>query len=396
MKRLHSIILFAAIAISSCRQQPVKPNVTIDATYLNTRLIYLSQKMEGHLDQYPPDSLKIPRAIDNDGTLIAKGSRQWTSGFFPGTLWQLAAHTKSQKIMSHARSWSSYVEKEKWDTHTHDLGFKVNSAYGKWNVVEHADEHDDIIVQASKTLIKRYNETVGCIRSWDFNTETWQFPVIIDNMMNLEMLFDATEITGDSIYYNIAKQHAVTTLNNHFRADQSCYHVIDYDPLTGGVRNRHTHQGTNHESAWSRGQAWGLYGFAMAYDRTGDPRFLAKAQAIADYFFNHPNLPEDMIPYWDLDAPNIPNEPRDASAAAVAANGLMKLMKHSPAKKNQYLRWVDTILSTLDTEDYQTEIVPFLLDHSTGSVPGDFEVDRPISYGDYYYVEALLQRLKMT
>jgi len=155
MKRLHSIILFAAIAISSCRQQPVKSNVTIDATYLNTRLIYLSQKMEGHLDQYPPDSLKIPRAIDNDGTLIAKGSRQWTSGFFPGTLWQLAAHTKSQKIMSHARSWSSYVEKEKWDTHTHE------------------------------------------------------------------------EITGDSIYYNIAKQHAMTTLNNHFRVAELSTLPID-------------------------------------------------------------------------------------------------------------------------------------------------------------------------
>ena len=394
--KLLPLIILVVIAITSCQQQKDASNIVIDAGYLTERLDYLTQKMEGHLDQYPPDSLKIPRAIDIDGTLIAKGSRQWTSGFFPGTLWQLAAHSKSQKIISQARSWSSFVEKEKWDTHTHDLGFKVNSAYGKWNIVEPTQEHNDIIVQAAKTLILRYNETVGAIRSWDFGKDRWQYPVIIDNMMNLEMLFDATAITGDSIFDTIAKQHAETTLANHFRSDESSYHVIDYDTLTADIRNRHTHQGINHESAWSRGQAWGLYGFAMAYDRTGDPRFLAKAKAIANFFFTHPNLPEDMIPYWDFDAENIPNEPRDVSAAVIAANGLMKLAQADPKSKTRYLKWVDTILSTLDQEDYQTDIIPFLLGHSTGSVPGKFEVDKPISYGDYYYVEALLQRLAMT
>ncbi len=379
-----------------CQQDKTQTSLSIDATYLNQRLDYLTQKMEKYLEELPVDSLKIPRSIDIDGSLIATKSRQWTSGFFPGTLWQLASHSKSQAIISNATAWSQFVEKEKWDTHTHDVGFKVNSAFGKWNTVQKRQKNDEIIIQASQTLIRRYQDTVGAIRSWDFGKERWQFPVIIDNMMNLEMLFDATDLTGDSIYYHIARQHAVTTLNNHFRPDHSSYHVIDYDTLTGEIRNKHTHQGTHHESAWSRGQAWGLYGFAMAYDRTGDERFLAKAKAIANYIFTHPRLPADMIPYWDYDAPNIPNEPRDVSAAVVAANGLMKLAKHDHTHQTQMIEWVDKIIASLDAEEYQTDKIPYLLDHSTGSVPGNFEVDKPLAYADYYYIEALLQRLEWT
>ncbi|MEO0338584.1 MAG: glucuronyl hydrolase, partial [Bacteroidota bacterium] len=255
------------------------------------------------------------------------------------------------------------------------------------------EEYKQIIVEASNTLIKRYNEEVGAIRSWDFNKEVWQFPVIIDNMMNLEMLFAATQYTGDSVYYDIAYQHAMTTIDNHFREDHSTYHVIDYDTLSGKVRNRHTHQGAAHESAWARGQAWGLYGYTMAYGITKEPKFLETAKNIAQLFFEHPNMPDDKVPYWDFDAPNIPNEPRDASAAAIAASAMLELLEYDPAQKEQYLEWVDTILQTLGDEDYQSDTTPYILEHSVGSVPGDSEVDVPLTYADYYYVEALLRRL---
>lgn len=394
MKNL--IFVLVIIAASSCKPTPPTPRpVEIDAHYLDARLTLLSDKMVNYLQDLPIDSLHIPRSIDPDGQLIAKNSRQWTSGFFPGTLWQLAAHSKNQKILSDARAWSAFIEKEKWDDHTHDLGFKVNSTFGKWNNVEHKEENNAIIVQAAKTLMQRYNPTVGAIKSWDWGKDRWQYPVIIDNMMNLEMLFDATNISGDSIFYDIAKQHAETTLANHFRPDHSSYHVIDYDTLTGAVINKLTHQGFSHESAWSRGQAWGMYGFAMAYDRTGDKRFLDLAIEIANFVFTHPNLPEDMIPYWDYNAPNIPNEPKDVSAAVVAANALMKISKHDVANKDKYLEWTDKILASLEKAEYQTDKAPFLLGRSTGSVPDNFEVDEPLSYGDYYYVEALLQRRSM-
>jgi len=184
-------------------------------------------------------------------------------------------------------------------------------------------------------------------------------------------------------------------LENHFRPDNSSYHVIDYDTLTGAVRSRHAHQGAAHESAWSRGQAWGLYGFTMAYGATKDPRFPEQAKAIAAFFFHHPHLPKDKSPYWDFDAPNIPDEPRDASAAAVMASGLLALYQYDMANQSQYLTWADGILHALASKPYQANTPPFLLQHSVGSVPGAFEVDVPIIYADYYYVEALLRRLEI-
>jgi uncharacterized protein YyaL (SSP411 family) len=186
-----------------------------------------------------------------------------------------------------------------------------------------------------------------------------------------------------------------TTLQNHFRPDFSSYHVIDYDTLSGAIRNRHTHQGAAHESAWARGQAWGLYGFTMTYRYTQDPAFLEQAKSIAKFFFEHPRLPEDKIPYWDFDAPNIPDEPRDASAAAIAASALLELAVHDPAQADQYLEWTDQILQTLGTSSYQAKTVPYILGHSVGSAPADSEVDVPLIYADYYYVEALIRRLEL-
>ncbi len=389
---MSSNLLFICISvllIAGCASH-VETNLSSVSPQLELK--HAVAKMEKHLSVLAVDSLKIPRALEADGSLISGNSRQWTSGFFPGTLWQLYSFSKNKDILESAKIWTAFIEKEKWDTHTHDLGFKVNSSFGKAYAITGNEEYKDVVIQASKTLIKRYNDKIGSIRSWDWNADVWEFPVIVDNMMNLEMLFDATKFTGDSIYYKVAYQHALTTLENQFRADHSSYHVIDYDTSSHQVRLKTTHQGYNDESAWARGQAWGLHGFVTCYARTGDESFLKQANLIADYIFNHPNLPKDLIPYWDYNAPAIPNEPRDVSAATVTASALIDLATFVPEKKSQYLKWVDQILVSLSEEKYKSEVVPFLLDHSTGSVPGKFEVDVPITYADFYYVETLLKR----
>lgn len=392
MKKFSIIGLGAyLVLLTACSATERTDSLTIQN--LEQRLTKLSQRASDYLSQVPIDSTRIPRALEADGSLRFSKSREWTSGFYAGTLWELYRFSKNERLRQAAEQWTAFQEKEKLDTHTHDLGFKVYCSFGEAYETMPSDYYKNVIIEASKTLVKRYNPTVGAIRSWDWNTDVWQFPVIIDNMMNLKMLFAATKFTGDSTFYKIAHQHALTTLQNHYRPDHSSYHVIDYDTLTGSVRNRHTHQGAANESAWSRGQAWGLYGFAMAYGETKDQRFLQQAIDIANFYFNHPNLPDDKIPYWDFDAPNIPNELRDASAAAVAASGLLELYQYDTANQEQYLAWADAILTTLEKHDYQSNTPPFLLQHSVGSIPGKFEVDVPIIYADYYYVEALLRRL---
>ncbi|GAB5550457.1 MAG: glycoside hydrolase family 88 protein [Saprospiraceae bacterium] len=381
----------------SCNPKPTETPTelpqTIDRNLLEQRLATISQKAIQDLKKLPFDSLQIPRSLKEDGALDARKSKQWTSGFYPGILWQLAGLDNNPDLVNGATQWIQPIEKEKLDSGTHDLGFKIYCSFGNAYQVTQKEEYKDIFITAAQTLSTRYNPTVGAIRSWDHNRDKWDFPVIIDNMMNLELLFEVAELTDDSTIWNIAEQHARTTLKNHFRADNSSYHVIDYNPETGAVRKRNTHQGASHESAWSRGQAWGLYGFTVVYRYTKDPVFLAKAEEIADYIFNHPNLPEDLIPYWDYDAPNIPDEPRDVSAATVTASGLIELSQYNPEKAPTYLAWADQILLSLEKDTYQTTAVPFFLKHSVGSVPGGSEVDVPIIYADYYYVEALKRRL---
>ncbi|MEM6803419.1 MAG: glucuronyl hydrolase, partial [Bacteroidota bacterium] len=228
-----------------------------------------------------------------------------------------------------------------------------------------------------------------------FNADIWEFPVIIDNMMNLELLFEATKLSGDSSFAQIAYTHAHTTLKNHIREDFSSYHVVDYDTLTGQVNENYTHQGYSRESSWARGQAWNLYGFAMAYRESRDKAFLKQAVRVADFIFSHPNLPTHGIPFWDFDAPKIPNEPLDASAAAIIACGLLILCEEESQLKEKYLGRVDKILQSLSSDNFRSSIPPFLLNHSVGSVPGDFEIDVPLIYADYYYVEALVKRVQM-
>ncbi len=341
-------------------------------------------------------NLVSPRSLDSKGELILSPSFRWTSGFFPGTLWYLYDYTKDKKWEEQAKVFTANIEKEKFNGGSHDVGFKIYCSFGNGYRLTKNQHYKEVIIQAAKTLSTRFNPTTGVIRSWD-TMPKWSYPVIIDNMLNLELLFAATKLSGDNSFAKIAISHANTTLKNHFRKDFSCYHVVDYDSTkAGSIIKKGTHQGYSDESAWARGQAWALYGYTMCYRETQDPKYLKQAENVAGYILNNPNLPTDLVPYWDYNAPNIPNEPRDASAAACMASGLYELSTYSP-KGKIYKKAADKMIKSL-TNNYRSPIGEnkgFILLHSTGAKPNKSEVDSPLSYADYYYLEALLRANKL-
>jgi rhamnogalacturonyl hydrolase YesR len=333
-----------------------------------------------------------------DGSVRLVRSRDWTSGFFPGMLWLMYEYTGDASWKEWAHHYSMNIEQEQYNDGTHDMGFKMYCSFGNGYRLTEDPLYKEILVQSASTLITRFNPVIGCIRSWDHNRDKWDYPVIIDNMMNLELLFWASQETQDQKYYDIAVRHAETTLKNHFRDDNSSFHVIGYDTLTGDVLKRNTHQGFAHESAWARGQAWGLYGFTMTYRETGDERFLDQARSIAHFVLEHPNLPDDKVPYWDYDAPGQPDIPRDVSAAAITASALYELSGYCPDNSEQFIEAADLILQALSSTYLYAgdKPAPFLLDHSVGNWNRDSEVDVPIIYADYYYLEALLRRMELS
>jgi len=338
--------------------------------------------------------LVSPRTADS-GRLKLVSSKDWTSGFFPGELWFLYEYSGKQEWKMEAPKFTANIEKEKTNGGTHDMGFKIYCSVGTGYRLTKDAHYKAVIIEAAKTLSTRFNPVTGVIKSWDTRTK-WKNPVIIDNMMNLELLFAATQLSGDSSFYKIAVSHANTTMKNHFRADYSSYHVVDYDSLTGVVVKKLTHQGYADESAWARGQAWALYGYTMCYRFTKDKKYLQQAEKVASFILNHPNLPKDLVPYWDFNAPNIPNEERDASAAAVIASGLYELSLYSKNTAS-YKTAADKIITSL-TNNYRSPVGEsngFILLHSTGSRPSKSEVDVPLSYADYYYLEALLRYKKL-
>ena len=337
--------------------------------------------------------IRIPSTWKN-GRIDYVPVDDWVSGFFAGTLWYMYELTGDEAWAARARKHTEILDSVQYLQWHHDVGFMVYDSYGNGLWLKNIPGYEDVIVQTAKSLATRFRPVPGVIQSWDADRgwqgeRGWQCPVIIDNMMNLELMFKATEFSGDSTYYNIAVKHADRTMKEHFRDDYSCYHVVDYDLTTGDVRGRCTAQGYADDSAWARGQAWGLYGFVTCYRFTGDERYLQQAEAIADFILNHPRLPEDMIPYWDFDAPNIPDEPRDASAGAIAASALYELALYSDPK---YADAADRMLASLSSDSYTAPVGEngnFILMHSVGSKPANSEVDVPIVYADYYYLEAI-------
>ena len=340
-----------------------------------------------------PEELPSPRNIQSDGSLRIVRARDWCSGFFPGELWYMYEYTKDEYWKEKAMEYTELLEPLKSYRGTHDLGFMLYCSFGNGYRLNPSEHYKEVLIEGANSLISRFNPVVGCIRSWDHNGDKWQFPVIVDNMMNLEFLFWATKITGDQVYRDIAIKHADVTLKNHFREDYSSCHVIDYDTITGDVRNKHTHQGYAHESAWARGQAWGLYGYVLCYRETGDKKYLEQAEKIAAFIFNHPNMPEDLIPYWDFNAPEIPQEPRDVSASTITASALYELAGYV-TDGNGYIEKADCILENL-TKYYRVPLYGqhgFLLNASTGHKPAGTEIDVPIVYADYYFIEALMRK----
>lgn len=386
---MYMLVLSVALITASCKNQSKEkqPTATLSvAELLDVRY----QKLLA----YPLDSLGIPRSYDvpkKETRNVA--SKDWTSGFFAGNLWQLHQLTGNSSFLKRAEKWTAFLEKEKDNKGTHDTGFKIFCSFGEGYAVSTNEHYKDVIVASAKTLCTRYNSTVGSLRSWDFNKDVWEFPVIVDNMMNLELLFEATKISGDSTYHTIAVSHANTTLKNHFREDNSSYHVVVYDTLSGSVNQKVTHQGLSDNSAWARGQAWGIYGFTMAYRYTKNPAYLKQAQESINFYLNHPKLRADGIPYWDFDDPKIPNAPRDVSAATIIASACYELANYTTGAN--YVAYADKVLATLQTADYilSPDIdTPFILNHSTGHWPKKDEMDGPIVYADYYFLEALLRQ----
>ncbi len=393
--------LFSACCISLLMTLCAQAQTNNDAwKAADVQLRFLLEQTALNRKSIADKSKLMPRCVEKDGSLRLVGIGDWCSGFFPGELWLMWQHTQDDFWREWAVSNTWKLEELKWNNSSHDLGFMVYNSFGKAYELTGERSYRDVVIQAAKTLASRYDANVGCIRSWSWGTpDRWQFAVIIDNMMNLELLFQASLLTGDRQYYDMAVSHANQTLKNHFREDFSSYHVVDYNPADGSVIKRITHQGIADESVWSRGQAWGLYGFTMCYRFTKDVHYLQQAQQIARFFFEQKDLPADLIPYWDMRDPAIkthPTEvPRDASAAAVFASGLYELVSYvGEAEAQTYRRLADGILQSLTTQ-YQPAPETsqgFLLLHSTGNYPANDEIDVPIIYADYYYLEALTRQ----
>lgn len=361
-----------------------------------------------------PETDGYPRTIKN-GTLVSTKRNDWTEGFFPGSLWYVYELTHDNSYKQLALKWTIPLEKLQFLTSHHDIGFLMYCSYGNAYRLTGDEKYKGILIQSAKSLITRYDTVTKAIKSWNYRESwdkkhKWYYPVIIDNMMNLELLYFASKATGDKAYANIATQHALTTMKNHFRPDNSSYHVVNYDPKTGGVEFRGTCQGYSDNSTWARGQAWAIYGYTMVYRETRDNRFLQFAEKLADWWLSNPNLPEDMVPYWDFNAnlkDFLPADwakeradnksvcPRDASAAAVACSAFFELSTFSKNGSKYYTAAVKTLRS-LASNSYLAEINTnnnFLLLHSVGSLPHGSEIDVPLVYADYYYLEAL-QRYK--
>jgi unsaturated chondroitin disaccharide hydrolase len=319
------------------------------------------------------------------------GSGWWCSGFYPGTLLYLYEQTKEKSLLNESNRILHILEKEKHNTSTHDLGFMMYCSFGNALQIAPKPAYKEILISSAKSLVSRFNPAVGCIKSWDGKKN--EYLVIIDNMMNLELLFWATRTTGDSSFYKIAVAHANTTMKNHFRADYSSYHVVNYNSQTGAVLQKKTAQGFADESAWARGQAWGLYGYTVMYRETKDKKYLELANHIAQFILNHPNLPADKIPYWDFDAPDIPKALRDVSAASVIASALLELKTYvGKTEADKYLAAAEIILHSLSSPVYKAAAGTnggFILKHGVGHIPQKTEVDVPLTYADYYFVEAM-------
>ena len=333
----------------------------------------------------------FPRTIKPDGTLVTIKAEDWTSGFFPGNLWFLYEYDGRAKWKEKALEYTVKLETIRHFKEHHDGGFMLGGSYGNALRLSPDESQRAVLRDAAAALATRYVPALGMIRSWD--SKPYTCPVIIDNMMNLELLTWAAKNGGDPKLRDIAISHADQTLKHHFRPDGTAYHVVDYDPETGWVRAYHANQGADVRTPWARGQSWAIYGFTMMFRETGKPEYLAKATTLAEFCMTHPNLPQDKVPNWDYGIAPGADVPRDASAAAVMASALIELSQLTK-DGGKFLDFARQQLLTLSTPAFLAEPGTnggFLLTRSTGHLPKQSEINVPLVYADYYFLEGLLR-----
>lgn len=385
MKRFLTV-LSAIMLLSACTHpDPV--------TLLADKVFDLAAIQYAHMD----DALGndgFPKCTGKDGNLVTSDKGWWCSGFYPGSLWYIYEYTGDERFKELAWKHTRRLESLQDRDADHDIGFQINCSYGNGMRLTGDSTDVDLYVRCAHILAGRFTPQTGVTKSWNFLRKDWRYPVIIDNMMNLELLTKAAKISGDRHLEDVAISHAMTTLKNHFRQDWSSWHLVDYDPESGAVRSRETVQGYSDDSAWARGQAWALYGYTMMYRETGREEFLDAAENIGDMIIGR--LPEDGIPYWDFDDPSIPETFRDASAGAIMASAFIELstLTDDGTRSEYYLDTARRQILTLGSEEYLAtpgSNAGFILKHSVGNIPGGTEIDVALSYADYYFLEALVR-----
>lgn len=395
------IVLILAISIISCENET--PTRNTEKTELIKKVFAVAEAQYTDLIKKIENDKPLlqPRSVNKDGTLRMAWREDWTSGFFPGTLWYIYEYTKDDKWKANAEKFTEALDSAQFVTWHHDVGFMIEDSYGQGYRLTGNEEYRQAVIDAAKSLSTRYRPKAKIIQSWDTDASWiegrgWDMPVIIDNMMNLKLLYQATKYTKDTSYAHIANMHATETMKNQYRENYSCFHLVNYDSKTGVALNQVNFQGFSDESSWARGQAWGFYGFLETYMETGNKKFLTQAKNIASYIINSKEIPADHIPYWDYNAPDIPNAPRDASSAAITASAMLDLAKIETDEKikNIYLDYGVGILKELSSERYLAKVGEnggFILMHSVGNIHENNETDAPLNYADYYFVEALLK-----
>lgn len=378
------------ISIVSLHAQP-QPPVNEMSKLVDENMRFAAEQYKVLMQHVPADSM--PKSFNpKTGQSISSNTKWWCSGFYPGTLLYIYEYTKDTVIKNEALKRLGILDKEKYFTGNHDLGFMMFCSFGNALRVLENQVYKEVIFTAAQSLSTRYRPTAKIIQSWPASPK-FECPVIIDNMMNLELLEWVSQNGGDAKFKTIAENHANTTIQHHFRSDYSSYHVVDYNLTNGKVNARKTAQGYADNSAWARGQGWGLYGYTMMYRFTKNEKYLQQAKHIANFILNNPHLPADMIPYWDFDAPDIPHALRDVSAGAVMASAFLELGQYvSGDEQKQYVSAAEKMLQSLSSAKYRAQPGTnggFLLEHSVGALPLNSEVDVPLTYADYYFLESL-------
>ena len=389
---------FLVIALASLFALPCATAATPDKSMAKVIEKGLSQSAAHALAMYDVVKNKegkcFPCSLDKEGNLKLITSHGWESGFFPGSLWYLWEHTGNDALRLAAEDMTERITPEQFNTESHDVGFIVNCSFGNGYRLTGKEAYRTALINGAKSLATRFNPEVGCTRSWNRQMEGGDFVVIIDNMMNLELLCVGAGLDGNKECYDVAVKHATTTMKNHYREDGSSFHVVVYDSASGDIVKKFTYQGLSDDSAWSRGQAWGLYGFTYMYRTTGNRDFLEHATKIGKYILNHPGMPKDYVPYWDFMAPATKDTPRDASAAALMASAFVELSGYveDEATSEAFLDLAEKMIRSLSSSKYFAKPGTngnFVLKHSTAFLAKNRDVDAPLSYADYYYIEAL-------